>query len=79
MDQGASAGASSAGGGTHSFAQVWALPLGQQYGLASCGLAMGAMDAARTLQVPNTITQEKEQDEEVPMENNCTSSSSSVW
>jgi len=27
---------------------------------------MGVMDAARTLQVQNTITQEKEQDKEVP-------------
>ena len=63
MDQGASAGAFSVGGRTQSFAQVWAFPLGQQYGLTSSGSVIGAMDAARTLQVQNTITQEKQQDE----------------
>ena len=59
MDQGASA---SARGGTQSFAQVWLVPLGQQYGPASSGSAMVVMDAARPLQVQSFITQEQEED-----------------
>jgi len=47
MDQGSSAGESSAGGGNQSFAEVWTFPVGQQYGLASSGSVMGAMDAGR--------------------------------
>ena len=47
MDQGASAGESDAGGGKKKFEEVWTFLVGQQYGLASSGSAMGAMDAGR--------------------------------
>jgi len=50
------------------FAEVWTFPVGQQYGLDNSGAAMGAVDAGRTVQVHNTMTQEQEQDEDVRME-----------
>jgi len=42
------------------FGEIWTFPVGQKYGLAGSGAAMGAVDTGRTVQMHNTMTQEQE-------------------